>query len=342
MKLPSILSIVAVAMIAWPATGAAQGMPPAAVIVSEIVEEQIAPQVFLVGNVRARHTSRVATETEGKVVAILKDAGRPLLRGDAIIRLENEQLRAALEEALADVKLQKFNFQQSSDLFDQEAVAEQVVRDSEYELDRARAKLADLRSLRQAMEVRAPYNGFVVQTLVGLGEWVNRGDEVVHVVSTDTVRVQVDAPERYVDKLKPGDMAAIYVDALGADPYEGQIVAVLNQGFDASHTFPVIIETRNPDHRIRSGMSARVKFTLHQPAAALLVHKDALVTGPAGQVVYIAVDQKASSRPVKTGLAYKGFVSVEGDLKAGDLAIVRGNERLMEGRDIQIIRKQER
>ena len=342
MNLLSALAVVAVVTIARPATAIAQGMPPAVVIVSEIVEEQIAPQVSLVGNVRPRHTSQVATETDGKVVAILKDAGRPLLRGDIIIRLENEQLRAALVEALADVKLQKFNFEQSSALLEQEAVAEQIVRDSEYELDRARAKLGDLTSLRRAMEVRAPYNGFVVQTLVGLGEWVNRGDEVVHVVSTDTVRVQVDAPERYVDKLKPGDMAAIYIDALTADPYEGQIVAVLNQGFDESHTFPVIIETRNPDHRIRSGMSARVEFTLHQPAAALLVHKDALVTGPSGQVIYIAVDQKASSRAVKTGLAYKGFVSVEGDLKAGDLAIVRGNERLMEGRDIQVIRKQER
>ena len=72
------------------------------------------------------------------------------------------------------------------------------------------------------------------------------------------------------------------------------------------------------------------------------MHKDALVTGPSGQVVYIAVDQKASSRAVKTGMAYKGFVSVDGDLKAGDLAIVRGNERLMDGRDIQVIRKQER
>ena len=342
MKLLSVLAVVAIAMIAWPATGVTQGMPPAAVIVSEIVEEHIAPQVSLVGTVRARHTSRVASEAAGKVVAILKDAGRPLLRGDAIIRLENEQLRAALEEALADVKLHSFNFQKSSDLFEQAAVAEQLVRDSEYELDRARAKLGDLKSLRRAMEVRAPYNGFVVQTLVGLGEWVNRGDQVVHVVSTDTVRVQVNAPERYVDKLKPGDMAAIYVDALGADPYEGQIVAVLNQGSDESHTFPVIIETRNPDHRIRSGMSARVEFTLHQPAAALLVHKDALVTGPSGQVIYLAVDQKASSRAVKTGLAYKGFVSVEGDFKVGDLAIVRGNERLMEGRDIQVIRKQER
>ena len=342
MKLFRTSAVVAAAMIAQPVPGATQGMPPAAVIVSEVVEEEIAPQVSLVGTVRPRHASQVATETDGKVVAILKDAGQRLRRGDAIIRLENEQLRASLTEALADVKLQKFNFEQSTDLLRQEAVAEQVVRDSEYELDRARAKLRDLKSLREAMEVRAPFNGFVVQTLSGLGEWVNRGDEIAHIVSTDTVRIQVDAPERYVDQLRPGDAASIYIDALGADPWAGRIVAVLAQGFDESHTFPVIIEALNPEHRIRGGMSASVEFTLRQPQAVLLVHKDALVTSPFGQVVYIAAEQKASSRQVKTGLAYKGFVSVEGDLKAGDLAIVRGNERLMDGRDIQVIRKQER
>jgi membrane fusion protein (multidrug efflux system) len=58
-----------------------------------------------------------------------------------------------------------------------------------------------------------------------------------------------------------------------------------------------------------------------------------------GQVVYLARDGKAISRPVQTGLAHQGFVAVSGDLQAGDLAVVRGNERLRDGQAIRIIRK---
>ena len=71
----------------------------------------------------------------------------------------------------------------------------------------------------------------------------------------------------------------------------------------------------------------------------MLVHKDALGSGPMGQIVYLAVDGKAISRPVQTGLAHQGFVTVDGDIAPGDLAVVRGNERLMDGQAVRIIRK---
>ena len=318
------------------------GMPPAAVIVSEVLEERIATDVSLVGTVQPRRRSMVASETEGKVAAVVCEAGQSLRTGDVIMRLKNDQLRASLAEALADVKLHKFNYEQSSKLLRQEAVAEQALRDSEYELDRARAKLSDLRSRLEGLEIRAPFSGLVVQTLAELGEWVGRGDEVAHVISIDTIRVQVDAPERHVDRLRLGDVADIYIEALGAEPYLGRIVAIIAQGYPESHTFPVIVETHNRERRIRGGMAARVAFSVEQPDSVVLVHKDALVTQPQGKLVYLALDEKAAARPVKTGLAYKGYVAVEGNLKAGDLVIVRGNERLMDGRSIQVVRKQER
>ena len=317
-------------------------MPPAAVIVSAVLKERVATEISLPGTVQPRRRSMVASETEGKVAAVICEAGQPLHPGDVIIRLENDRLRASLAEALADVKLHKFNHEQSSKLLRQEAVAEQTLRDSEYELDRARAKLSDLRSRLEDLEIRAPFSGFVVQTLAELGEWVDRGDEVAHVVSIDTIRVQVDVPERHVDGLRLGDVADIHIDALGAEPYSGRIVAIIAQGYADSRTFPVIVEAGNSGNRIRGGMAARIEFSVEQPDSVVLVHKDALVTQPQGKLVYLALEEKAVARPVKTGLAHKGYVAVEGDLEAGDLVIVRGNERLMDGRSIQVVRKQER
>lgn len=90
---------------------------------------------------------------------------------------------------------------------------------------------------------------------------------------------------------------------------------------------------------MRSNMSAQVRFRIPQQGESILVHKDALVSGPMGQIVYLAQEGKAVSRPVQTGLAHQGFVAVSGDLEPGDLAVVRGNERLMDGQAVRIIRK---
>ncbi len=315
--------------------------PPAPVIVSEVLAQQVVDEITLVGTVQGRRTSMVASETDGKVVAVLKEAGQALRTGDSLIRLENDRLRAALIEALADVKLRRFNSQQSAALLREEAVSEQTQRDNDYEFDRAQAKLTDLRNQVDDLEIKAPFNGYVVQTTAALGEWIERGEGVAQVISIDTVRIRVNVPEHHVDELRLGSGAGLYIDALGSDRFEGRIVAILPQGLADSRTFPVIVETLNPRHRMRGSMSARVVLNVERSGTAVLVHKDALVSGPMGHMVFLAQQEQAVARSVTAGMPHKGYISVQGDLAAGDLAIVRGNERLQDGQSIRVIRRQE-
>ena len=324
-----------------PLTAHSQGRPPTPVIVSEVLNRQVHDEIILVGTVQPRRSSLVASETEGKVVSRFKEGGQSVVRGEIIFRLDNHQLRAALIEALADVKLEEFNHAQSMELLRHDAVSEQDLRASEYEFDRARAKLQDIQSRLEAMAIRAPFDGHIIQTLTEVGEWISHGDAIARVISTDTVRVYVNVPEGQVDRLHVGDETDVFIGALGSNPMSGQIVAILAEGYAESRTFPVVVEVLNPSGRIRSNMSARALFKIQQPDTVLLVHKDALVNSPDGPIVYLAIDDKAVSRPLVPGLAYNGYISVEGELQPGDLAIVRGNERLRDDQAIRIIRKQQ-
>lgn len=316
-----------------------QGRPPAPVIVSDVIEQKVQNEIGLVGTVQPRRSSLIASETEGQVVMRFKEAGQSVRRNEAVFRLDNDELRAGLVEARADVELQEFNHTQSKQLLRTEAVSEQDLRNAEYQLARAQAKLQDLESRVKAMDIAAPFPGHIVQTMTEVGEWVSRGEGVFRLISTDTVRVYVNVPEKYVDRLRLGDETDVIVDALGTAAFKARIVAILAEGYADAHTFPVVVEFRNPDGRIRSNMSARVVFRIEQPGAAVLVHKDALINTPYGQVVYLAVDDKAVRRNVEPGLAYQDYVAVSGDLKPGDQAIVRGNERLQDGQPINVIRK---
>ena len=234
----------------------------------------------------------------------------------------------------------QFNYDRSHQLRATDAVSEQDLRDDAYELARAQAKLTGLQAQVEDLFVRAPFSGHIIQTFTEVGQWVGRGGEIAQVISIDTVRVYVDVPERYVSQLTLGDRADIFVDALGGDPVAGLVAVILAEGYASSHTFPVVVGALNPDGWMRSNMSARVRFQIAQPKTSILVHKDALVSGPQGQVVYLARDGKAVQHPVETGLAHKGYVAVTGDLAPGDLAVVRGNERLRDGQAVRIIRRQ--
>ena len=327
-------------LILLPAALPGQERPPSPVIVAEVLEQPLVEDLSFVGRILPVRSSRVAAETEGQVIKRFKDAGQTVRAGDPLFELANDPLQAALAEAEADLALRRFNHEGSLRLRATDTVSEQELRNKAFELARAETRLSGLQAQVENLLVRAPFSGHIVRTFTEVGEWVGRGGEIAQVISIDTVRVIVEVPENHVPQLSLGDSVAIVVDALGSDPVAGLVTAISAEGYAASRTFPVVVEAANPEGRMLGNMSARVRFRIAQARASLLVHKDALVSGPQGQVVYLARDGKALSRPVETGLAHQGYVAVTGELAPGDLTVVRGNERLRDGQAVRIIRRQ--
>ena len=319
---------------------AQDGPPPAPVIVAEIQQRIIVDHIELIGTAHPRRTSLVASASEGKVVARFKEPGQALVRGERILLLNNDDLQARLISVTADLRLRTFRRDHSQGLRASEAISEDEEIATQSEFDRARAEMQDVRTRIADLTVRAPFDGAMVESLVEIGEWVDRGQSVAHVVAADTARVYVNIPERYVDRLRPGSPAVVTIAALGTDSIQSQIVAVLAQGYADSRTFPVIVEFANPGRRVRGGMSATVHLASAESAQDLLVHKDAIITDAMGAHLFVVRDGAAALQAVSTGLASQGDIAIHGDgLQAGDLAIVRGNERIRDGQTVRVLRK---
>lgn len=313
--------------------------PPTPVIVDAVVRRTVSDEINIVGKTQPRRGGLIASEADGKVVEQVIEEGFDARRGDIILRMDNQQLRSAFIEATADFELQTFNYKRTEELFKQDVVPEQSFKNAKYQLDRAKAKHRELRNRIWNLEVRAPYDGQVVNTTAEIGEWVERGDGIVRFIALDTVFVYVNVPERHVDNIRVGQRTDLYIDALGSEPIESQVASVIPEGFPESHTFPIIVAALNPGRRIRSNMSARVVFNIGRGDSITLVHKDAIITSPTGRTVFLALQDKAVARAVEPGLAYGGYVEIKGDLEPGDLVIVRGNERLRDGQPVKVIRQ---
>jgi len=70
-----------------------------------------------------------------------------------------------------------------------------------------------------------------------------------------------------------------------------------------------------------------------------LVPKDALVLNGSRRYVFVIDDEEVEQPtvqlvPVTLGIADAGLIQVEGDLMAGQLVVVRGNERLKDGQSV--------
>ena len=93
-----------------------------------------------------------------------------------------------------------------------------------------------------------------------------------------------------------------------------------------------------PEFDSDGGLAANQSATVHLPAGTprtvVSVHKDAVINRRGKTLVFLVIDGAAQIRPVSLGEAVGGRFEVLGGLKPGDIAVVRGNERLRPGQKV--------
>ncbi len=280
---------------------------------------------------------------EHKRILTLFQSNRAVSRAD-LDSAESASVAAQqdLVEATSTIK----ELKQTSDLKIAQADAKLLAQDEE---------IRRLNDLKLKYTIRAPFRGHVVKKFVEVGQWVKRGDPVVEVIELDPIEIELSVPAQHIDGLqasvnkKTEQMKSmkvdVWVDSLPTARFDGEVKQIVPEADARSRSFPVKIEVANPHeegHRIKPGMLARVSLPLGLKKKMLLIHKDALVLGGRTKRVYVAgTDPKTkmmTARPVavETGASFDSLIEVRGQLMAGDLVVVAGNERLRPGQPIRI------
>ena len=181
------------------------------------------------------------------------------------------------------------------------------------------------------------FSGYVTQEFTEVGQWVQKGGQVVELIDIEVAEINIDMPERYISKVDTGSKVNVSFDALSDLNLEGEITSVVPQADRESRTFPVKISIDNKDGILKSGMVARVSFPIGDPSTVMLVPKDAIVSQNNANFIYVVNEGAAQPLPVSTGMAYEDKIQVIGPVQTGQLVVVKGNERLMPNQPVKII-----
>lgn len=376
----SLILVGAVAFFSWPtgvapdaAAGAGPpgggfGFGPAPVEVVVAVEAMAVEPVRLIGEVTPVRRAVVAGEVEGRVAELFVDEGDTVRAGDVLVRLDSTTTELDLaasraQRAEAQARLVRFEseLRRISDLRERGAISEreyeQAIADRDAQaqtVTRIESEAARLEELIARAEIRAPFAGQISQVHAELGEWNERGGDIVTLVDLSEVEVTVNSPERYVAQVEQARLDGIEVtvefEALSGR-YSGRVKAIIPQANPQARTFPVIVLVPNPDGLIRAGMSARVLAQVGDPVPSVLVPKDALVLRSGRTFVFRTVPLQAppgagapATAPaegpplsgveeieVEVGNGYGAWQVVVGGIEGGDQVVVRGNEGLRPG-----------
>lgn len=208
----------------------------------------------------------------------------------------------------------------------------------------------------EKLSIVSPFDGFVSTGYTEVGAWISRGDPVAQVVELSEIEIQVPVPAQFVVNLHVGDEMRVEFPELPDKLFVGVVQRIVPVAESRARTFPVFVrmpnEIVNGKPTLMAGMLARVELPAERRELMPLVPKDALVLNGSNRSVFVVeVDSeqvgpgnptgKVREVPVDLGVAWGGLIQVRGNLQADQFVVVTGNERLVSGSSVEIVRVNE-
>lgn len=223
----------------------------------------------------------------------------------------------------------------------------------------ARAGVASAEAERDAaalelerMVIRAPISGYVQRRLKGPGDKVIRmmddphSSHIVHLYDPERLQVRVDVPLADASHVAAGQACEVVVEVLPDRVFRGEVLRSTHEADLQKNTLQVKVKVFDPDPILRPEMLTRVKFlpaggggsaSAAAPEGTGHVLLPVSLIGEGGETgkVWLVTQRKNGrgvlvSRPVRVITRDGDWMTVEGNLRPGDLVVV-GLEKPREG-----------
>ena len=328
-------SIIAVASVA--ACGVAPATESAATVaVADPVQILVLRDTLVPDDVEAPATTEpvlsavLSTKLMGRVMEVRVREGDVVAAGAVLVRLDDRDLAARREQADAGVRAAdaahneaRLQADRLRSLFADSAAprahldaAEAGLVRAEQAVRGARAMAAEVEALTDYAEVRAPFGGVIVQSLVDPGAFVAPGMPLVRIEDPSRLRVVAGVPPSTASAVHRGSRVGVSIEGTSIT---GTVEGVVPVSGAALVNVQVLVG--NASRRFSSGSAATVSVP-GAPRKALLVPLTALVRNGDLAGVRVSVGGRPVTRWVRLGRERAGAVEVLSGLKAGDSIVV--------------------
>jgi membrane fusion protein (multidrug efflux system) len=301
----------------------------------------LSDEVQAVGSLKSAQGIMLRPESSGRISRLGFADGARVAKGQLLVQLDDTLQQAQLKQAEAQASIARTNLQRSRELLAQSFVSQSAVDQNAAALQVAEAQVALAQAQVQRMKVLAPFSATAGLRVVDVGDYVKDGADIVNLEDLSALTVQFALPERYIDRLRAGQVVDVAVDALPGRVFKGRVQAVDSQVDANGRALQVLAQVANPGTVLRPGMFARPRVVFSTRESAVVVPEEALVPVGGKQFIVKIIDsadgKKVSQRlEAKLGLRLPGKVEILEGLKAGEAVVTAGHGRLLRGDGVPV------
>lgn len=280
----------------------------------------------------ANRTTQLVPRLSGVVQEVQAELGQEVSKGDVLAVIASPELserRSTLRAAQRRLALATTTYERERLLWKEKISAEQDYLQARQQLQEAQIAAADALEQLEALgtdagksgsfnrlEVRAPFDGMIVEKNIALGETVAADAPVFKISDLSTVWADIIVPAEALGIVRVGSNATVSATAFksqteGTVSYVGSLLGQQNRAATAR------ISLRNPDGAWRPGLFVNVDVFSSEVDVPVAVEPAAVHTLEEETVVFVRRDNEFVAQPVTTGRRDAQAVEIVAGLEAG-------------------------
>ena len=349
-----------------------------AVTVTKVKLSPPTHELSLPGNVSAIGDTPIYARAEGYIKIRKVDIGDKVKAGDTLVEIDSPELdqqlrnskarleqlkaaaiqvRAAIEQASANVKLADINFGRFRQLVAEGIIARAELDEKTAVFDARKAdvraqeanlvaaseaisaqvaEVARIEQLTQFKRVTAPWDGIITQQSCEVGNLITpaaiaAGRDLFRLSDISKLRVFVNVPQSNVGDIKMGQKATVRVPEINRT-FIGTVARAATALENQTRTMLTEVSVVNQGNALLPGMYVQVALETSLARRMLLVPGDTVVTRSDGTfVAVVGKDSKVTFRKIDIGRDYGTELEAIGGVVEGDMVVVNPSDDVKNG-----------
>ncbi len=173
------------------------------------------------------------------------------------------------------------------------------------------------------MNVRAPFDGEIIERAAVRGALVEPGTSLFSVADLSSMWAMLNIPEAQLAHVRTGQEVELLVASLPNERFTGKLTWISASVDERTRMARARVELSNPNRLLKARMFAQARILTRSTSQALLVPNSALQRIGTRDYVFVRLEEDLfAARAVRAGARHDGLAEIIDGLKADDVVAI--------------------
>jgi len=287
--------------------------------------------VYATGAVEPVRWAKVTSLIRGRIVELCDCEGRVVAKGDVLVRLDDREQRAQLQELKAREDFAKREVARVTELIGRGSATIQAHERASTDLRTLQALILVQMEKLDNYAITAPMDGVVLRRDGEVGEIVDPGQIMFRVGVPKPLQAVAEVNEEDIPRVVLGQKVLLRSDAFAGKQLEGKLREITPMGDPVAKTYRIRIALPD-DTPLKVGMSVEANVVTREKPNALLIPSDAVQ----GTAVFVVDGDRVQRRNVEIGIRGTRAVEILSGLKEDERVVSPAATDLADGKRVRV------